>query len=840
MGDDAIRDLRYAIRSLRRSPGFTAAVVFSLALGIGANTAIFSVIDALMLRPLPVREPDRLVLVTEPNFGIQYSMFDRLRDASPIASLAAIIRTDRYNVGIGGRTGEPAAIDGGPVRLALVSGTYFSTVGTAAAIGRALIPADDNVAGQPVAVISDAFWSRRFARASDVLGRTITFGDTICTIVGVAPPGFSGEWIGRPADVWVPIAWQPSVMVEIPVGGLLNAGVSAIGRLGAGVTREQAQALWQVAYQDQQRAGAGSNATPAELRQIASMRVAVEPGARGYSPQRQQFAQALGILMTAVGAVLLVACANIANLLLARSESRRREMAVRLAVGADRARLVRQLLSESVLLAAVGGLLGILVADLATHALTAFVRSGPATAAAATLSMDLDVHLDARMLTFNAALCLLTGILVGLAPAFRGSGVALSPTLVGRGPDAGSGGRSALARLLVVFQVALSVALLVGAGLLARTLWNLRSQDLGFDRHRLLLVWSLPGQTGGRGARAADFWRTAFDRIASLPGVVSVSGSNQGVLNGADLTGFGSGPGLRIEGEPPAASGLPGLRSFIAPGFFQTMGIPLVAGRDFSEQDAAPSPRTVVISQGMARHYFGERNPLGRRIWFPEDTDAPTTIIGVVGDFLVGGPRETVRRPGFTYFSYRDREAPRRLRNLTMVVRTTGDPLSMAAQIRRELQDPALQLPVLRIDTPDEQLADVLIQERMVANLSAVFGVLTVVLACLGLYGVISYAVVRRTNEIGIRMALGATRNRVFRSILRDGVWMVAAGLALGLPATLASTRILSNRLFGISATDPLTFGVVVAVIVAVATVASLLPASRAARVDPMVALRRE
>ena len=841
--DDLWRDMRYAARMLARTPAFTAVAVLSLALGIGANTAIFSVVDALMLRPLAVPEPERLILLTNSSGNyVQYSMFEKLRDAgASTADLSAIIRTDRYNVGVGAAAGGSSQVDGGPVRVALVSGNYFSTLGTATAMGRTMSPEDDRPSGAPVAVVSDDYWSRRFGKSADILGRTLTFGDTTYDIVGVAPRGFLGEWIGRPADVWIPIVRQPQIMIELPVGGLQNAPAVVIGRLLTDLARTQA--VLQTAFEREMRAQLGPSPTAPQLRQIAAAQIALASGARGFSPQRESFGRSLRMLMTAVGLVLVVACANIANLLLARSESRRREMAVRLAVGASRARLVRQVLTESVLLALLGGLVGVLVAQWATAALASFVRSGPVTGAAVVLSMDLDVHPDVRVLVFTAALCVVTGILFGLAPAFRGSRVSLSPALLTRGPGAdpfASRGRLSLGRALVVVQVAVSLVLVVGAGLLVRTLRNLTLQELGFDRQHLLLVWALPGQTGGRGAGAAEFWRAAMDRVATLPGVVSVSASNQGVLNGADLSNLGSGPGLRIDGEGQAPTGLPGLRSFVAPGFFKTMGIPLVAGRDFTEEDVATSPRGVIISQAMARHYFGNRDPVGRRIWFAEDTSVATAVIGVAGDFLVGGPRETARRPGYTYFSYRDREAPRRLRTMTMAVRTAGDPMELSDAIRRGLQGPPLQLPVLKIDTVGEQLSDILVQERMVTSLSTAFGSVSLLLACFGLYGVISYTVARRTNEIGIRMALGATRSGMVRAFMTESLALVVLGIVAGTVATIAVTRLIASRLFGVGAADPVTMAIGIMLVILAAALAAALPARRAARVDPMVALRFE
>ena len=841
--EDLRRDARYATRTLRRTPALTAAIVLSLALGIGANTAIFSVIDVLMLRALPVRAPDQLVLLsmTRTFFATDYALFEKFRDqADNVADLSAIIHTDRYNVPIGrpslvdsrrasvDKPDGAAAIDSGPVRLALVSGNYFSMLGVGAVIGRALTDADDRQS-QPVAVISDAYWDRRFARSPAVIGRTLTMSGRAYEIVGVAQRGFTGEWIGRPADVWTPIAMQPQVMVEIPVG-LPKTVVTILGRLRPTVTIAQAKAAYQVVWERIVRES-GPPQPPAQAR------VELAPAERGFSPQRESFRQSLAILMIAVGLVLLIACANIANLLLARSASRQRELVVRLAIGASRGRVARQFLTESMLLSFAGGLVGLIAAQWATATLAAFVRSGPVTNAAATASMDLDVRPDATILVFTATLCLVTGVLSGLAPAFRGSNVSLSPALSGRGANAGGlGGRFAIGKLLVVSQVALSIVLLIGAALFAQTLRNLTTQDLGFDREHVLLVWTLPGQTDSRGAGAADLWRRAIDRLSALPGVLSAAASNQGILNGSEVGGL-TGPALRLDGEPGPPSGVPGFRSFVTPGFFNALGTPLVAGRDFTERDTAAAPRGVIISEAMARHYFGQRPALGHRIWFPEDTSSPTEIIGVVKDFAGGSPRET-GRSGPTYFSYRDKEAARRLRSMMIAVRTAGDPLAMAARIRQELRDVELQLPVLRIDTVEQQLNDVLVQERLIALVSTFFGSLALLLASVGLYGVISYAVARRTAEIGVRLALGATRGRLLRTILVESLTLVAAGLAIGVPIALALTRLAGARLFGVSPVDPLTIAAASMLMTLVAAVASFFPARRAARVDPMVALR--
>jgi len=839
MSDAIFRDLRYAARALGRNPAFTAVAVLSLALGIGANAAIFGVADALMWRPLPVPEPERLALLSSSGaFSVSDRLFEALRDAGQSAiDLSAAVRTDRYNVGISAGGGGAAANDAGPVRAALVSGNYFTTLGVAAAFGRTFTANDDRPGAAPVAVISDAYWTSRFSRSRDVVGRTLTATGDAYEIVGVAPPGFTGEWVGRPADVWIPIVAQPRIMTELPVG-LANTAVSAIGRLRPGVSLAQAASALQAAFAAYQRGELGPGATPQEQLEIARGRVDLEPGGRGYSPQRAVFGRSLTILMAAVGLVLLVACANIANLVLARASSRGRELAVRVALGAGRARLVQQQAIESALVAALAGAASILVAGWATSALGAFVRTDPAGRGNG-LALDLDLQMDARRLAFTAFVSIAAAILFGLLPALRAAREPASRHLAMRGAETGTSRRLFTARdLLVVSQVAVSVVLLILAGLFVRTLRNLTHQDLGFARDRLLLVWTLPGQAGGRGAAAAGYWQALAGRLSSLPGVVSVSASNQGVLNGAEAVG--GGPPLRIEGAAAPQTGMPGWRSFVAPGFFRTMGIRLVAGRDFTERDTAAAPRCVIVNQAFARRYFGDRNPVGAHVWFPEDSTAPTEIIGVVGDFTGGTPREALQRPGLTYFSYRDKEAARRLRTMTIAVRTQGNPVALTTLIRQALGEIDPNLPVVKIDTVDEQLGDVLVQERLMATVSGFFGAIALAIACLGVYGAVSYSVGRRTNEIGIRLALGATRGRVLAMVVGESLTLVAVGLAVGVPATLAASRMMSARLFGVEPTDPPTIAASVAAMLAIAAAAALIPAARGSRVDPMTTLRAE
>lgn len=840
--EDMLQDLRYGFRMLRRNPGFTLFTVLSLALGMGANTTVFSVIDVLMLRALPVDHPEQLVAITTSEAGAysSYASLPRWRDLTQVfAEVTAICLVDRYNVTLGHPAGVRGSHEDGQVGIGLVSGNYFSTLGVNTAVGRPLTAGDDLVpGGHPVAVISDSFWQHRFHRAGDVVGDTLTLNGTTYTIVGVAPRGFSGEWVGHPSDVWIPIAMQAQVMPEKPLLADPRANwVRIVARLRPGVGVAQAQAAAQVSSQRLLREGAGPNLTPQESQRIAQEQIELQSHARGYAPQRQSFAYPLTIILIVVGMVLLIACANVANLLLARGSARRREIAVRLAIGAGRRRIVRQLLTESFLLVILGGALGTLFAYWGTSVLSSFLGSGlPRIGFATQVTMDLDLRLNVRMLVLTGAMCLMTGLLFGLAPAFHTSKVALASALGGRGADLWrASGRFSLGRSVVILQVALSFLLMVGAGLFLRTLYNLKTQDLGLDRRNVLLVWTAPFQAGRSNAAVAALYQTAQERIAVLPGVLSASPSNAGVL-----TGGGSGAPsetLVVEGEPPKpglAGGIAG--AAVGPGFLSTLGMTLLAGRDFTPQDTETSPHVAIINETLARFEFGDQSPIGRRFARRGDTGPPWEIIGVVKDTKDRNLR--ARDLGVTYVPYRQQVG--KLGIMCLAVRTSGNPASVVASIRRELHEIDPDLPVLSIATVEEQLDGILIQERLTAVLAGAFGIVALLLACLGLYGVMSYTVARRTNEIGIRLALGATSLNVLRIVLKDGLTLVLAGIAIGVPGALASMRLTSTILYGISAADPLTIGGAIAVVLAVAMLAASIPARRASRVEPMIALRYE
>ena len=836
LADLLLLDLRYGLRVLRECPGFTAVAVLSLALGIGANTAIFSVLDALVLKPLPVSHPEQLVLIKRAEDTIRSNnwlykpFFESYRDLSEAFSgVSAVREVDRFNVMIDGPGG---GLDTAKVRIGLVSGTYFSTLGVNAVVGRTLTADDDRVpGGHPVAVISYAYWKRSFALAAGVVNRTLMLNGTTYTILGVTAPGFSGDWVGQLTDVWIPVAMYAQVMSD--PGGLNNAIVRVLARLKPGVAREQAQAAAQVA--DNNALASIPGITPEQMhRNGDDIPITLESAARGYSPQRKSFAQPVIVIMILVGLVLLIACANVANLLLARSAARQREMAVRRALGAGRMRIVRQLLTESILLAILAAALGLAFAVWGKNVIVTFMASGHVVGRSSEiLSIDLDLNTDARLLGFTAAVCVLTGILFGIAPAFRASNVSLSPALTEQGTGR-SGPRGGPGRLLVIAQVALLLMLLVGAGLFARTLRNLRAQELGFDREHLLQIWTAPWQSISTGPAMVSIFQKAQERISSLPGVLAVSVSTRGLLNGLEGN-TGSSDALRIEDQPPKPGQRLG-RSVIAPGFFDTVEMPMLEGRDFTDHDTATSQSVAIVNESMAQFYFGDQSPIGRRFGYGADVNYPRQIVGVVKDAKYDTARE--KTPLMLYLPYR--QGTRFLGDLCVVVRTAGTPATVSASIRQELRDIDPSLPVLKINTIEEQLDDALVQERTVAALAGFLGVLAVLLACLGLYGVISYTVARRTNEIGIRVALGATRADIIGMVLKESLLLVLVGVAIGIPATLATTRVVSAMLFGISAADPLTIAAATLLMIAVAALASLMPAYRASRVDPMVALRYE
>src|SRR5262245_6279564 len=832
--DEMIQDLRYGVRMLLKHPGFTCVAVITLALGIGANTTIFSVVDALLLKPLPARNAAQLVafssrrsdrpLETDQWGWWPYTWFEQFRELTQVFDAVAITgHAERFNLTAGAAGG---GVDDGPVRVGLVSGNYFATLGVSAQLGRAFTPDDDRApGGSPVAVLSQGYWERMFGRAPDVIGRAFRLESTTFTIVGVAPTGFRGDLIEQPTDLWVPVSMHAQVVPERP-DLLTNQTGQALGRIVArlkpGVSLTQAQAAAQVVYN---RIWSDlAKPTPQTVRR----QLALLPAARGDSEQRATFGRPLLILLCVVGLVLLIACANVASMLLARATARQREIATRLALGATRLRIIRQLLTESILLAALGGLVGALVAFWGTPLLLRILASG----------LDpiyLSVSTDARTLSVTAAVTLLVGILFGLAPALGSARLSLIPALKDSSATLKGGADSfGLGRALVVCQVALTFLLVIGAGLFVRTLQNLKSQDLGFTREHLLLIWTSYPQVafGYDGSAKARLYEAVQERVGALPGVRSISLARRGLLHGYEA----SPSSVTVEGatrQPEAKA----VWEVVAPNFAETVGLTVSRGRDLSPQDVEGSARVALVNESFARNFLGNEDPLGRH--FSADIRRRREdyeIVGVVRDARFGALREP--NLNLVYLPYR--QNLNKLDGMCLIARTAGDPALLAAAIRQELRSIDPRLPVTAVDSIEEQMDRLLVRERLIALLLSSFGALALLLAGIGLYGTLSYSVARRTREIGIRLALGATPARVRRLILRDSLLLVGIGLLIGLPAALVATRLIASLLFGVRATDPATFAFAALVMLTIAVVAGYLPARRATKVDPMATLRHE
>jgi len=815
-------DLRYGIRSLLKNPGFTAVGVITLALGIGANTAIFTLIDAVLLKMLPVKNPEQLVLLNmidgrgnRNNFS--YPLYERLRDHNQAFSGMFASLGFNFQLAVDGKS--ESRLDG-----AIVSGSYFSVLGVSAFLGRTLTVEDDRVpGGHPVVVISYNFWKQRFALSTAIVGKAITLNGTPFTIIGVTPPEFLGHTTGELPKVWVPLMMQFQVR---PGRSLLNdpnsSWLEVIARLRPEVSVEQARAGLNVLVRQYVAETVGEiKADDARhRREILNQKVELESGSQGLNRLRQRFSQSLLILMLAVGLVLLVACSNVANLLLVRATGRQKEIAVRIALGAGRLRLIRQLLTEGVLLATLGGVAGLLL----SYWITDFVL--------ALFSVSLDLSPNVRILGFTGAVCVLTGILSGLAPAFRATRVDLNSTLKDNSRSLiGGAPRLSLGRGLVISQIALSLLLLIGAGLFIRSLQRLKSLDAGFQQDNVLLSMIDPVAAGHKEERLTNTYIRLLEALSALPGVRSASLSQQTFRTGSSMTCC-----LSVEGYTPQPNEDRSVRTeVVSPKYFETMGIPLRLGRDFSWQDGENTPKVAVINESMAHYYFSNANPIGKRFgWGETKNSTEIEIVGVAKDAKYDSLRE--QTPHMIYFPF--------LQNAkylwVLAVHTVGKPSDVAAAIRQEVKSVDPSLPVTNVATLAEQVDESLRPERLIAKLSGLFGLLGLLLAAVGLYGTMSYTVARRTNEIGIRMALGAQRGDVLWSVLKESLQLVMIGVVIGLPAALSATRLISSQLFGLTPNDPGTIAMATLLLVAVAAIAGYLPARKASRVDPMVALRYE
>jgi predicted permease len=830
------QDLRYGARMLKKNPGFTLIAVITLALGIGANTAIFSLIDAMLLKMLPVREPERLALFGAGKAqGISDGFPDRRTELfsypfylearrrgqvfSDVAAVQSLPNTVHGVVsGAGG--------DGEMIDARLVSGSYFSVLGVESRIGRVFSDADDQVpGGHPVAVASHSWWESRLGADPAAVGKTITIGQTVLTIIGVAPREFFGTEVGESPDIWIPLAMEE----QIPPGfkgrnNNLFQSLYLIGRLKPGVSIEQANADVNLLFKQWLRNCAGAQPSPERLRNIQQASVELTRAGRGLSQLRFSFSGPLQALMAVVGLVLLIACANVANLLLARGASRRKEFAVRLALGAGRLRLIRQLGAESLLMAAVGGAVGVFIAWWGSQALVWMASSGPQ-------PLPLDVSPNARIMGFTLLVSLLSAVVFGTAPALRATKVELIPALKDGAGDAALT-RSLLGKALVVAQVALSLLALAGAGLFVRSLINLRSVDTGFDQRKVLLFQLMTDSVGYKDddPRLANLYREVEGKAGAIPGVRAASFSlfsfNQG--------GWGNSISIP-DGAPPVGGNSLILNNVIGPGFFTAMNLPLISGRAFGPQDTKTSPKVAVISEEMARRFFPQVSPLGKR--FRMGTSGRGDEIEVIGVVKDAKYRSLSERPQpMAYYPHSQQDWY--LGNFE--VSFSGESDAVISAVRRVIKEVNPNLPIFEVMMFSEQVERSLVQQKLIARLSSLFGLLALLLAAVGLYGVISYSVTQRTREIGVRMALGAERRNVLKLVLWQGMKLAFIGALIGLGAAWALTRWIESLLFNVSATDPVTFVAIAFSMMAVASLACYLPARRATKVDPMVALRCE
>ena len=837
------QDVAYGVRALRHHAGLTTIAVISLALGIGANTALFSVMHALVFRPLPVRDPQQLVAVTDPSESgmstgvvtgerslLSVHEFEGLRDRNTALDGLFAFSANQMQAPVE----TPDASDAKSTPILLVSGAYFQTLGIGAARGRVFTADIDRAPlGAPEAVVSDSFWRNRLGADASAVGRTITIRHTAYTIVGILPPAFTGIVVGEAPDVWLPLMMQPAIVpgsdwLTQPPGVTRRAMfLHVVGRRHPGVALAQADASVNLTFHQNLDEEAQQVADPVRRHDLLDAHLVLRSAVNGLSSLRSEYEQPLAVLMTLVGLLLLLACANVANLLLSRSAGRHRELAVRVALGAGRARLVRQLLTESVLLAAIGAAFGLLVAMLGTRALLQLVSD-------TSTPVPLAARLDAPVLAFTALVTLATGVFFGLAPALRATRPNLNVVLRGAAHNIAGGGfgRWSLARSLVGAQVALSLVLLVTAGLFVRSLANLGAVSIGYDPAGITMFRVSLGAAGYTPEARAPFLRDLINRIGATGGVRGVTLSANGLFYGGDSGDEVSFPNATLA----AGLDMNARFDFVGPKYFATLGVPVVSGRDVDATDGVVAP-SAWLNQTMARYYFKDANPIGQRLVVHYSFgDAEYEVRGVVADSRGQSLRDDVgRRFYLPYFG-----AATRPTDAIVIVRSATDAGNLVPELRRIVTASDSRLDAPFFHTIPELLDRELVRDRMTARLSSLFGAIALLLASVGLYGVLSYSVSRRVSEIGVRMAFGAGRGRILGMVLREALGMTIAGAIAGVAAAVAATRLLQTMLFGLDARDPLTIVSATLALVIVAALAAIVPASQACRTDSLVALRSD
>ncbi len=828
-------DLRFGFRTLRRSPVFAIVAVLSLALGIGANTSIFSLLSQVIFRFLPVADPESLVVFhadgqregrSSSDNGeavFSYPMYRDLRDRNRVFSGVIARSGAPVSVSYGGQT-ERAGVE-------MVSGNFFEVLGVRPAMGRLFTSDDDGAPGaHPVAVLSHGYWKRRFGGNAAILNSKIDINGHPMIVIGVAPPGFHGVLSGQTPDLLAPIAMKREITPTwYGLDDRQDRWLNVFARLKPGTTRQQAAAAMEVLYRnisEDELAQMKHPLAPHGRQEFLSQKLELRPAAQGINPLRADWETPLVALMAMVGLVLLIACANVANLLLARAASRQKEFAIRLAIGAGRAAIVRQLAVESLMVALTGGLAGLLVANWTTAAL---LRLLPEDATGGWLGAALDF----RTLGFALLLSVLTGLAFGLMPALASTRPDLSSSLKDQSANVtATGGQARFRKMFIVAQVALSLLLLVGAGLFARSLFNLMTENPGFHAEKLLMFSVDPSLNGYDTPRGTAFYRDLHQRLAAMPGVRSVGGASYGPFGHSDRASNITIEGYQAKEDEAVGAHQDGL----SPDYFRTMGIPLMAGREFTDRDVAGAPKVVIVNEAFVKRYAAAGNLLGKHLAFGAgDVKLDREIVGIARDFKYNSLREPVNP--FIYEPYAQHDP---LERTTFFVRTSRNEADLGPQVRAVVRGMDPNLPVYNMRPMEVQIEDSIYRDRLVATLASTFGLLATLLAAIGLYGVVAYNVARRTAEMGVRMAFGAMPRDVLKLVMREVGLMVLTGVVIGVPAALGLARFVESQLFGVKANDPLIFAVATVSLTLVALLAGYIPARRAARIDPIKALRYE